>query len=106
MVKIDELPEDIQKKIRDFFKSIENIDNRPTHNGLGPIYLNPVYYSISLLKEFINGDDSYRFLHNVDEIRALLDFLDENNHIELLRDLLEIEYKLNKLPMDSPCYAD
>lgn len=106
MVKIDELPENIQEKIRNLFQSIEQMDNRPTHNGLGPIYLKPEFYAVSLLKEFINGIDSYRFLRNIDEIRALLDFLDENDHAELLRDLLEIEYRLNKLPKDTPCYVD
>ena len=106
MVKIKELRKDIQEKIRNLFESIEKMDNRPEHNGLGPVYLVPEYYAISLIKELINGADSRRFMNSTDEIRALLDFLDENNHIELLRDLLEIEYRLSKLPVEQPCYAN
>lgn len=105
MVKIDELPENLKKKVSGLFKAIDKMENRPEHPGFGPIYMIPEHYAVFLLKEFIAGADSWTFLNRPDDIKALKDFLDENNKTELLRDLLEIEYKLSKLPAARPCYA-
>lgn len=105
MVRMDELPEDLQKKIRDLYEAIKGMENRPEHFGLGPIYLVPEYYAVLLIKELINGIDSWKFLDRYEEVEALKDFLDKNNMNELLRDLLEIQYRLSKLPVEKPCYA-
>lgn len=105
MVRINELPEELQKKIRDLYESIQKMDNKPEHLGLGPVYLVPEFYAVLLLKELINGIDSWKFLDRNEEVEALKDFLDKNNMNEHLRDLLEIQYRLSKLPIEKPCYA-
>ena len=58
MVQIEELPEELQEKIRNLFKGIQEMDNCPEHPGFGPIYVAPAYFAVYMLRCFRDGEGS------------------------------------------------
>ena len=99
MVKIDELPESPQEKIRDIKRGIEHIANRSYDPRLPSIAGSIAYYSIM---GFIEGEDSWYLVNKEKEgIDNLKNFIREDGRIDLLRDLIEIEESLKRFPKDN-----
>ena len=100
MVKIDELPKKLQGKIREIRNLIQYMSNHPYDPSLPDVYGASAYFSIV---SFIDGGDSlYLINRQKDGINNLKELLCKDGRTDSLRDLIEIEKTLKRLPMDNP----
>jgi len=100
MVKINELPESLQRKIRELKSGIEHIANRSCDPRLPSIAGSCAYYSIM---GFIEGEDSWHLVKKeINGMKNLKDFICKDGRVDLLRDFEEIEKSLEELTTENP----
>ncbi len=96
MVKIDELPKDLQKKVRDLKETIVCITDCPYDPKTPSL---PVKFAYSSLVNFIEGSDSWEFVSDIGNLR---NFIREHGNKDSLRNINEIKEALEKLPTKNP----
>ena len=100
MVEIDELPKDLQQKIGSIRNGIRHMSNHPCDPSFPNIYGVSAYFSMG---SFVGGEDSWYLMnHEKDGINNLKDLFSGNGYIDLLRDLIEMEETLKRLPTNNP----
>lgn len=109
MVRMEELPEELQGNVERLYKRIKEMDNDPEAlKHLGAESKDEILgctFAIVAIRGFRGGTDSRRILEFEEDINILEGCLRKIGERELFRDLLELEWCLKKEPLTKKSYC-